>query len=308
MTTEVAVRGEVLESRGDLSTWAENASLVHKIALSLAGTSFVPKSMQGRPDEVTGAILAGRELGLEPMAALRSIDVIDGTPALRAVALRGLVQAQGHQIWVEESTETRAVVRGKRKGEVQVQTSTWNMDRARKAGLAGKKNWVNHPQAMLVARATAECCRLVAADKLIAMPYTAEELADDLTPAVLETATKPAKRTAQRKPLVVLPKAPTVVPYRNGIVAAAETEPGPSVDSIPEPDGLTDGMRKALMATYREIGITDRAKRLEHASRIVGRPLGSANELTHAEAHDLLAALEAEAAHASPPKDEGEPA
>jgi hypothetical protein len=294
MTGELALRG----GGTDLSTWAEEASLVHKIALSLAGTSFVPKSMQGRPDEVTGAILAGRELGLEPMAALRSIDVIDGTPALRAVALRGLAQAHGHQIWLEESSETRAVVRGRRKGEATVQTSTWTMERARKAGLAGKKNWTQHPAAMLVARSTAECCRLIAADVLVALPYVAEELADDLEPAVLEPSTKPTKRTAQRKPLAAVPDRPAVVPYQPDAIGRAMAEPGPSVDDIPEAgDAMTDGMRKALMASYREIGITDRKERLAHASRIVGRPLGSANELTHAEAHDLLAALEAEAAH-----------
>lgn len=301
MTTDLAVRGGA-----DLAAWAEEARLVHQIAVSLAGTSFVPRSMQGRPDEVAGAILAGRELGLSPMASLRAIDVIDGTPALRALALRALVQSEGHQVWVEESTETRAMVCGRRKGEAQVQRSVWTMERARKAGLAGKKNWTTMPTAMLVARATAEVCRLVGSDKILAVPFVAEELSDDLAPdgAAPAPTGKTGRRTAQRKALPARPAPepdlvpPPKVPYVDKVAAHAVPE-GPSLDAVPvdEPvPEMTDNMRRALMASYREIGITDRDERLKHASRIVGRPVGSANELTHAEAHDLLAALEAEAA------------
>ncbi|MBQ1164468.1 hypothetical protein KBZ21_41525, partial [Streptomyces sp. A73] len=39
-------------------------------------------------------------------------------------------------------------------------------------------NYKTQPQNMLLARATAECARLIAADVLMGMPYSAEELAD----------------------------------------------------------------------------------------------------------------------------------
>jgi hypothetical protein len=42
----------------------------------------------------------------------------------------------------------------------------------------GKENWQNQPQAMLLARATAECARLIAADAILGIPYAAEELRD----------------------------------------------------------------------------------------------------------------------------------
>lgn len=169
---------DVPATADDLHDWIYVAGKTHQIATSLAKTSFVPKTMQGRPDEITGAILAGRELGLSPMASLRSIDIIDGTPAIRAVTLRALVQAQGHEVWVEESTALKAVVHARRKGEEHVQTSVWTMERAKQAGLASKKNWQSHPAAMLVARATAEVCRLIAADVLLGMPYSSEEVRD----------------------------------------------------------------------------------------------------------------------------------
>lgn len=219
--TEVAIRDEAGAELapvqpGRLVTWAMEARQAHQIAQSLAATSFVPKTMRGKPAEITAAILTGQELGLSPMSALRSIDIIEGTPALRAHALRGLVQAAGHEVWVAESTETRAIVCGRRRTGMGVagpvygeeQRSVWTIERAKKAGLTGKSNWQNHTQAMLVARATSELCRLIAADVLLGMPYSAEELGDDV-PAddvpVKAAEPKTAKRTARRAPVEPAP-------------------------------------------------------------------------------------------------------
>lgn len=192
-----------------LGQWAQDARNAHAVATSLASTSFVPKEMQQRPDLVTATILTGQEIGIEPMAALRSIDIIQGVPAIRANTMRGLVQAAGHEIWVdaEESNETRAVVYGRRKGETTIQRSTWTMDRARNLGLAGRDNYKKQPGAMLVARATSEVCRLIASDVLLGMPYSSEELADtdDTETTEKPKAKQQRKRTAQRKPLTETP-------------------------------------------------------------------------------------------------------
>lgn len=158
-----------------LVQWAYAAQEAHKIAQSLAKTSFVPRSLQNKPGDITAAILAGQELGLQPMAALRSMDIIQGTPALRAHAMRGLVQSRGHEIKLVESSEAMCVMAGRRKGE-DWQEVVWTIDRAQKLQLTGKDQWKKQPQAMLVARATGEICRLVASDVLHAMPYASEEL------------------------------------------------------------------------------------------------------------------------------------
>lgn len=188
--TEIAVREPFVS---DLMQWAMDASEAHKIAQSLVKTAFVPDSMRGKAEEATAAILTGQEIGLAPMAALRSIDIISGTPAMRAHALRGLVQSKGHEVWVEDATATRAVVCGRRKGTEQVQKSVWTMDRAKGLKLDQRENWRKQPQAMLVARATAEVCRLIASDVILGIPYAIEELGDDgPEPAA------PKKRTAKR--------------------------------------------------------------------------------------------------------------
>ncbi len=103
------------------------------MAQSLANTTFVPQSMRGKPAEITAAILTGQEIGLSPMSALRSIDVIQGTPAMRAHAIRGLVQSQGHEVWIEDATDTRVIVAGKRKGS--------SITQRRSGRLIGRSSW-----------------------------------------------------------------------------------------------------------------------------------------------------------------------
>jgi len=180
--TEISIRDEQYPAEtaeainNPLVEWAFAARQARQIAVSLAKTSFVPASLSGKPDDITAAILAGQELGLQPMATLKSIDVIQGTPALRAHAMRGLVQSRGHEIELVESDAVHCVMRGRRKGSEAWQTVTWTTQRAQQMGLTNKPQWKSQPQNMLIARATGEICRLIASDVLYAMPYVAEEL------------------------------------------------------------------------------------------------------------------------------------
>ena len=165
-----------------LLVWAYEARQAAQIAESLSKTSFVPATLRGKPADITAAILAGQELGLQPMASLRSMDIIQGTPALRAHAMRGLVQSRGHSVQLVDSTEKRCRMRGRRKGEEEWQEVEWTIERASALGLASKSEWKRQPKTMLVARATGEVCRLIASDVLHAMPYAAEELEGYETP------------------------------------------------------------------------------------------------------------------------------
>lgn len=183
-----------------LERFAHSFQAIYPAAQALVTTNFVPQAYQGRPDQAAAAILYGDELGMTPMVALRSIHLINGTPALTAVAMRGLVQSKGHLIWVEESTATRAVVRGRRAGDDQVETSTWTIDRAKALGLTNRDNWRQQPIAMLIARATAECARLIAADVLMGMEYAVEE-ANDMPLEIPDAPPKRGTRTIKRRPL-----------------------------------------------------------------------------------------------------------
>ena len=225
-----------------LLAWAREAREAHQIAQSLAGTSFVPATMRGKPSDVTGAILAGHELGLSPMAALRSIDLIQGTPGLRAHAMRGLVQSHGHEVEVVEASEQTVVMRGRRRGAESWQTVTWTIARAAKLGLTGKDQWKKQPQTMLIARATGEVCRLIAADVLHAMPYASEELDGYGQQAALasvpreETAAPAVPTSVTLAELTAPAPAPAVTPSSDGVAFDRDVEDAPDVDGYDDAD------------------------------------------------------------------------
>jgi hypothetical protein len=178
VATQTSALPEVQPTAGTtaLVAWAQEANLAYDMAQKLAATSFVPQSLRGKPGDIAAAILAGSELGLKPMATLKSIDIIQGTPALRAHAMRAVIQNQGHEIELVESEDTHCRMRGRRKGSDTWQQVFWDIPRAQKLGLLGKDQWKKQPKAMLVARATGELCRLIASDALHGMAYVSEEL------------------------------------------------------------------------------------------------------------------------------------
>ena len=180
-----------------LERWAQEASAISGIAAAIATTSLAG-AYRGKRDEIVAVILAGHELGLQPMTSLKSIDVIQGQPALRAHAMRGILQAQGHEIELLESTDTHCRMQGRRKGAEAWQEVLWDIPRATRLGLLGKDQWKKQPKTMLVARATGEICRLVASDALHGMPYAAEELDNQQRILVEQIATQPLSVAAIR--------------------------------------------------------------------------------------------------------------
>jgi hypothetical protein len=273
---QAAVETYSSNSMDRLARWVEQARAVSEIAADICATSFAPAAYRGKPAEATAAILAGAELGFDPMASLRAFDNIQGVPAPKAMTLRAVVQGRGHKVHIVESTAERAVVRGLRRGETEWQESSWDMDRARAMGLTEKaadpnKNpWKKQPQAMLVARATAEVCRWIASDAIMGMPYAAEEIEDQ--PAL----------------------APSPVVRR--LVPADLDEP-PAIEQADDGQMVTDQQRKHMFALWGQLGYSDseedRRKRLWLTAQILGiaEPLESSNDLTQAEADRVITAL-----------------
>lgn len=161
-----------------LATWAGEARAAHTLATSLVSTSFVPAHFRGKPAEATAAILTGHELGLSPMASLRAIFVISGTPGMYAKAMVAVVMSQGHEVWVEEQTDERVVVCGRRKGSEHIARTVWDTARVNKAKLRTNSKYTDSPQQMMTARGQAEICRQIAPDALHGIPYAVEELRD----------------------------------------------------------------------------------------------------------------------------------
>lgn len=290
-----------LELRRDTDSWTEMLPAVGDLAVKVAGTEFVPAALRGKPAAVAAAILTGREIGIPPMQSLSSIHVVDGRPTLSAELMRQLVFAAGHRIRYVETTSARCVVEGWRAGSESADASvTWSMDDAKRAGLDGKPNWRKHTRQMLIARATAELCRMVFPDVIGGLAYTTEELTDGgvVDAEVVESGATPARRTARRRNA---PAAPMPAP-----AAAEPAVHGPTVDepplddpepaqgdeeAAPEPAATRAQLTK-LHALFGDVGWTDRDDRLRAASSIVARPLSSSSDLAKAEAHLLIETLE----------------
>jgi hypothetical protein len=284
-----------------LGAWVQSADAAYQVAQRLVQSSFVPQAFRPRGDsesarsvaaiEATAAILAGSEVGLSPMAALRAFDVIQGTAAPRAITLRAIVQSFGHEMVLKESTATRCIMIGRRRGATEWQQSVWTIDRAKDMQLTGKDNWKKQPGAMLVARATSEIARLIAADAILGIGYTAEEISDGAdasqTPALdVPVEDEPAPPAATRR--MSRPK------------PAPVEEPSPETGEM-----LTKPQLAKIAALMREAQMTDRDDALAYVGTIIGHPIESRNDLTKSQASDVIDRLEADlAAMGQPDADE----
>ena len=320
--------------------WAAELEAAATIARQLAPTDFLPQSLKrfhrddkgrlldgkdGRPPELdldattataAAAIMTGAELGLKPGAALRSIAVINNTPALSALVLRAILQNHGHDIWVlPDSNSARAIVRARRAGSDDVQQSTWTIDRAKLAGLypgPERGQWRKNPGAMLVARATAEVARYVAADAILGIPYIVEELIDEIegaepplaitaAPADGDGAEAPAAarkpRTTKRKtPAAAPPALPAAPPPRAAPdrVAAAAARPVPPDDTPPPP--ISKPQMDRLHAVLRDLGLGEPENRDDALNLINGwleRRIETTRDLTAVEARTVIDNLDA---------------
>jgi hypothetical protein len=144
-------------------------------AKAVVQSGFLPKAIN-TPEKAITLMLAGRELGLGPMQAIRSLHIIDGKPVMSADLMAGLVHRKlpGALLRVSETTNTRCTVEAGRPGQ-EATRITFSLDDAKAAGLLGKDNWRKYPRAMLRARCLAEAVRAVFPDVLLGV-YDPDEL------------------------------------------------------------------------------------------------------------------------------------
>lgn len=147
------------------------------LAKELVTTGFLPNSVK-TPAQALAIIQTGKELGIGPMHALRSIHIIQGKPTLSAELQLAMFKSRGGRAVWKESTEQVATVWLKHPNGDEHQ-ETFTIEEARKAGLTNKDGWKYYPKAMLRARASSAGLRAVAPD-IVAGLYDPEELGADL--------------------------------------------------------------------------------------------------------------------------------
>ncbi len=294
-STEIAVHqnGQVAE-RDVVDGWLAMASDVIKLANVIAPTEFVPAEYRDNPPAVAAAILAGRELGIGPMTALRHVQMVKGTPTLSAEYKRARVLAAGHEFDVLELNTTRCRVSGRRRGSNKPPlVAVFTMEDAKTAGLLAPSKsgrpgaWQTRPRRMLFARASSELCDFLFADLVNGLPTTeviadgaeTDELPEQAAPPAADEPKSASPRTAQRK--TRKPAEPFVDDGSKGINLPPEKQtytaglpplPGEDEPAAESPPDKAPAWAGLIVKHFERIGVTDRDERLIMTTRIAGRP------------------------------------
>lgn len=118
----------------------------------------------GQQAKIFMVLLAARELGVSPMLALNGgIWNIQGKIEISARLMNGLIRRAGHSIKIVVSNDTHCTLLGTRKDGDSFETS-FNMDDAVKAGLAGGNVWKKYPADMLYNRCMSRLARRLFSD------------------------------------------------------------------------------------------------------------------------------------------------
>lgn len=114
--------------------------------------------------------------GINPVQASMDYHIIQGKPALSSQATLVRFQKAGGKIKYLKRTDTECTIEfmHEQAGEL---TITWNMERAKQAGLNYKQNWKQYPRQMLAARCIAEGVRALYPACLDGL-YLVEEVQD----------------------------------------------------------------------------------------------------------------------------------
>jgi hypothetical protein len=133
-------------------------------ALSKA-TGFLPQHLRNE-GEIAAVMLAGIELGLQPMVSLRSLNMIKGKVVISADVQLGLMLRAGIKAkWLSDGRNGKAELELSRAGH-EPHVSTFTLEDAQRAGLASNDNYRKHQGAMLRARCVSSAARAYCPDIL----------------------------------------------------------------------------------------------------------------------------------------------
>lgn len=199
----------------DMGSWA----VIRQQAEVLVKTGFLPQSIK-TPEQAMAIILTGRELGIGAMAALNTINVIQGKPTVSPQLMLALINRSGQVENIQiDSGKDGATVTIKRKGR-SAYTARFGPAEAVAMGLNGKDNYKKQPATMYKWRAVADAARATFADVLLGL-YTPDEMGattDLETGEVIEAE--------------ALPVSPYESPNFEPAVYEPEPEPAPQVRRV----------------------------------------------------------------------------
>ena len=170
--------------------------------------------------------------GIPPIKAAVQYHIIDGKPALKSEAMLARFQASGGKIRWNERTPQRCTLwlSHPQAGEIEV---TWDIERAKAAGLAGRNTWKAYPAQMMSARCISEGIRALY-PACVGGFYTPEEVRDfDAPPPKMQP--ESPKSAQNVKTEMPKPKAAKPAPHDAEIVEDGYSEPPVQTDAFAEP-------------------------------------------------------------------------
>jgi len=181
MTNETAI--ELIESasiapvrRSILTISEQQVSRIKLLAGMMADSQLEYRKM--KTDDIFIKMMKGLEVGLEPVASMDLIDVIQGKPTLKPQGMLALVHGSGQLSDISIIDDGTACTVKMKRGDMQTHIETFSVDDAKSMKLDGKDNWKKQPAVMRKWRAISAACRVVFPDIIQGM-YIPEELSPE---------------------------------------------------------------------------------------------------------------------------------
>jgi len=160
-----------------MEKWARQPSIsidrqIHE-SLLLVSEQFGKSNMFGKnAHQVYTSMMIGYALGLDPIMCAGKIHVFSGSYQIHYVLLATMIErSTKYQIDEVIRTGNQCQI-DIYKNETKIASVVWDMDRASRAGLAGKDNWKKYPETMLYARAVTEAVNVYMPDLIGTPVYT----------------------------------------------------------------------------------------------------------------------------------------
>ena len=211
----------------------------------LSQSRIIPAAYRNRSADIVAAGLAGLAFGWDVMTSLRNYHVIEGTASLRPEAMLGLVRRSGHSVTLElsDGPEGRqAVAVGRRSDTGDEHRSVFSEADAKRAGLAGKKNWSQYLDSMLTWRAVSAMCRVLFPDVVLGAGYVPEEIGGDV-----DATGAPVESDPFDDPMIPIAEA------KRRVLAMCDGDKDvarvwwESQDDLPSPDGVRESALVVLL-------------------------------------------------------------
>ncbi len=164
---------EILNMKtGELST--DQWTLMRNQAEALVKSGFLPVAIN-TPEKALAIMQKGRELGIPPMEAMSSINVIQGKPSVSPQLMLALARRTGELEDLQMDVSDKvANVTVKRKGQ-SAYTTTFGIKEATDLQLITKDNYKKQPGVMFQWRALAQNLRVTFPDAIAGL-YLVEEM------------------------------------------------------------------------------------------------------------------------------------